>query len=64
MTVKELRRLLDDYPDDIQVFTLREHLPYGSGTGIFMDLEVHTVIDQNTNETSLCLCPKIILHSS
>lgn len=64
MTAKELRQLIDDYPDDIQVFTLREHLPYGSGAGIFMDIEVHVVIDQDTNETSLCLCPKIITHNS
>lgn len=57
MTVKELRKLLEDYPDDTQVFVIRERLPYGSG-GTLMDVGVNWVIDQDTNKGSVCIVPR------
>ena len=52
MMVKELRELLEDYPDDTSVFVLRERLPYGTG-GSLMNFEISLVIDQNTNKDNL-----------
>jgi hypothetical protein len=57
MTVKELRELLKDYPDDTSVFVLRERSPYGTG-GTLMNVEISWVIDQNTNKGSVCLSPR------
>lgn len=57
MMVKELRKLLEDFPDDTPVFVLRERLPIGRW-GTLMDVEISWVIDQDTNEGSVCLSPK------
>jgi len=57
MMVKELRELLQDYPDDTSVFVLRERLPDGTG-GSLMNVEISWVIDQNTNKGSVCLSPR------
>lgn len=57
MTVKELRDLLAVYPDETQVFVIRERKPLGTG-GTMKPIEVTWVIDQDSNKGSLCLCPK------
>lgn len=56
--IKELRYLLEQYPEDAQVFVIRERKPSGTG-GIMHDLELSWTIDQDTNKGSLCLCPKV-----
>jgi len=58
MTVKELRDLLEQYPNEAQVFVVQERKP-GNYAGKMMDLEVSWVIDQDTAEGSVCIWPKV-----
>jgi hypothetical protein len=58
MTVKELRDLLGQYPDEAQVFVVQERKP-GKYAGKMMDAEVSWVIDQDTAEGSVCIWPKV-----
>lgn len=56
MTIQELRDLLEQYPDEAQVFVVRERQP-GKYAGKMMDVEVSWVIDQDTAKGSVCLWP-------
>jgi len=58
MKVKKLRDLLEQYPDDTQVYVIREREPYGFGLGTLMDIELNVMFDQDTNKGSVCLSPK------
>lgn len=57
MTVKELRELLMNYPEDANVFVLRER-ETGMFGGRMMDVGLSWSIDQDTAEGALCLYPK------
>jgi len=56
MTVKELRDLLEQYPDDAEVYTIREREP-GQLAGTIMDIKVSWSIEQDTGEGAVCLLP-------
>jgi len=56
MTIKELRDLLEQYPNDAEVFVIQERPEKYAGT--MLDVEVSWVIDQDTSKGSLCLWPK------
>jgi len=58
MTVGELRELLEQYPDNAEVFVIREREP-GKLAGTMMDVEVSWVIDQDAAEGSVCIWPKV-----
>lgn len=58
MIVKELRDLLEQYPDDAEVFVIQEREP-GMSAGRMMDVRLSWVIDQDTDKGSVCLCPKM-----
>lgn len=59
MTIKELRDLLKQYPDDAEVYVVQERQP-GKYAGKMMDVEVSWVIDQDTAKGSACIWPKIL----
>jgi len=56
MTVQELRDLLEQYPDNAEVFVIRERVP-GKFAGTMMDMNVSWTIDQDTGKGSVCFCP-------
>lgn len=57
LTVKELIDLLEQYPDDAEVFVLRER-ESGMFGGKMMDVGLTWIIDQDTAKGSVCLCSK------
>lgn len=59
MTIKELRDLLSEYPENANVFVIRERRPLGSGAGTLKEIEVRVVVDQDTNIGSVFISPKI-----
>jgi len=59
MTIKELRDLLSEYPENAEVFVIRERIPFGSGAGTLKEIEVRVVVDQDTNIGSVVISPKI-----
>jgi len=50
MTIKELHDLLEQYPDDAEVFVIQER-------GKMLDAGLSWVIDQDTAKGSICLWP-------
>jgi hypothetical protein len=58
MKIKELRELLEQYPPDAKVFVNRE-IKSHRGCGTMRQIEAHWVIDQDSNEGSLCLAAKL-----
>jgi len=56
MTIQELRDLLEQYPDDAQVYVIQEREP-GTFSGTMMDVKVSWSIDQDTGEGAVCLWP-------
>lgn len=57
MLIKELRELLMTYPEDAEVFVLRER-ESGMFGGKMMDVGLSWIIDQDTSKGSVCLWPK------
>lgn len=57
MTVKELHDLLEQYPDDAEVFVIQER-ELGKFAGKMMDIELSWTIDQDSAKGSVCLWPK------
>jgi len=60
MTIKELRDLLEQYPNDAEVFIVQEREP-GKFAGKMMDVGLSWVVDQDSAEGVLCLYPKLEL---
>lgn len=58
MTVKELHNLLEQYPDDAEVYVVKERKT-GKYAGKMMDVKVSWVIDQDTAKGSVCIWPKM-----
>jgi len=56
MTVGELHELLEQYPDNAEVFVIREREP-GKFAGTMMDMNVSWSIDQDTGKGSVCFYP-------
>jgi len=57
MTIKELRDLLEQYPNEAKVYVVQEREP-GKLTGKMMGVGTSWVIDQDTAIGSLCIWPK------
>lgn len=58
MIVGELRKLLEQYSTDAEVFVIKER-EHGKFAGKMMDVGVSWTIDQDTGQGSVCLYPKI-----
>ena len=56
MTIKELRELLTKYPDETQVVVIHGRT--------LKEIEVGMVYDQDSNEGSVCLSPKLELQGN
>ena len=52
MTVGELRELLEQYPNNAEVFEIREREP-GKFAGTMMDVELSLVVDQYSTKGSV-----------
>jgi len=57
MTIKELCDLLASYPDDAEVFVIKER-EVGKLTGTMMNIGLSWTIDQDSAKGSLCFYPK------
>lgn len=56
MTIAELKKLLEDYPDDLDIVILRPTNQYGGGTIEVID-KLRPCINQDTNKQFVMITP-------
>jgi|GEM_PF-1635518 len=62
MKIKELRDLLEQYPDEAEVYVVQER-ELGKSAGKMMDVGMSWVINQDTAIGSVCIWPKVPVDS-